>query len=225
NYLYDETQVKLTGMSRFDELKDNPEKQILILPTWRRSIRESYDKNTRSIYYDGFKNTDYFNFYNDLINNERLLEIMREKGYKGLFCLHPIHMKQWVDFDSNDVFKVNEGFINYNDEFERSSLMVTDYSSVLFDFTYLRKPVVYAHFDKDAFFESQIYDEGYFNYENDGFGPVCYDLDSTVDEIIKIIKNDCELEDKFSNRIENFYAFNDNKNCERIYNEIIKDEQ
>ncbi len=225
NYLYDESQVKLTGMSRFDDLKNNPQKQILILPTWRRSIRASYDVNTRSVYYDGFKNTDYFKFYNSLINNERLLKVMREKGYKGLFCLHPIHMKQWVDFEGNDVFNINEGFINYNDEFERSSLMVTDYSSVLFDFTYLRKPVVYSQFDKEAFFENQIYDEGYFSYEKDGFGPVCYDLDKTVDEIIKLIENDCQLEQKYRDRIDSFYAFNDNKNCERIYNAIIESDK
>jgi len=220
NYLYDDTQVKLTGMSRFDELNNNPKKQVLILPTWRRSIRESFDKNTRSVYYDGFKNTEFFKFYNGLINNERLLKVMREKGYKGLFCLHPIHMKQWVDFQNNDVFDVNEGFINYNDEFERSSIMVTDYSSVLFDFTYLRKPVVYTHFDKESFFETQIYNEGYFNYENDGFGPVCYDLENAVDEIIKIIENDCRIEEKYLNRINDFYEFNDKKNCERIFNEI-----
>ena len=53
---------------------------------------------------DGFKDTDYFKFYNGLINNERLLSVMREKGYKGLFCLHPIFMKQSVDFEQNDVF-------------------------------------------------------------------------------------------------------------------------
>lgn len=223
NYLYNESQVKLTGMSRFDALKNKPKKQILILPTWRRSISESYDINTHSVYYDGFKNTEFFKFYNGLINNEKLLEAMNKKGYKGLFCLHPIHMKQWCDFEGNNVFKINKGFINYNDEFMRSSLMVTDYSSVLFDFTYLRKPVVYSQFDKEEFFEAQIYDEGYFNYENDGFGPVCYDLESTVNEIIKLIENDCELDQKYSDRIESFYAFNDKKNCERIFNEIIND--
>ena len=225
NYLYDESQIKLTGMSRFDELKNNPEKQILILPTWRRSIRKSYDVNTRSVYYDGFKDTEYFKFYNSLINNERLLAVMREKGYKGLFCLHPIHMKQWVDFDGNDVFTVNEGFIDYNDVFEKSSLMVTDYSSVLFDFTYLRKPVVYSQFDKEDFFKNQIYDEGYFSYEKDGFGPVCYDFEKTVDEIINLIQNDCELEPKYRGRIDNFYAFNDSNNCERIYKAIIEDDK
>lgn len=49
--------------------------------------------------------------------------------------------------------------------------MVTDYSSVAFDFAYMKKSLVYAQFDREAFFEGQTYDEGYFNYETDGFGP------------------------------------------------------
>ena len=124
----------------------------------------------------------------------------------GLFCIHPIHMKQTVDFTENDVFKVNEGYIDYNDVFAHSSMMITDYSSVLFDFAYLRKPVVYTHFDKEDFFAGQIYDEGYFSYENDGFGPVCYDMESTVDAIVAIMERECENEQKYLDRINKFYA-------------------
>lgn len=220
-YYYKPNQIVVTGQTRFDDLYNNPEKLILILPTWRRSIRESYDSNTTSVYFDGFKETEYFKYYNGLINNERLLKAMREKGYKGLFCIHPIHMKQSVDFEENDVFSVNEGYVDYNDVFARSSLMVTDYSSVLFDFAYLRKPVVYTHFDKEEFFAGQIYDEGYFSYENDGFGPVCYDMDSTVDAIIAAIDRDCKNEEMYLERLNSFFAYDDKNNCERAYKAII----
>ena len=146
---------------------------------------------------------------------------MREKGYKGLFCIHPIHMKQSVDFEANDVFSVNEGYVDYNDVFARASLMVTDYSSVLFDFAYLKKPVVYTQFDKEEFFAGQIYDEGYFSYENDGFGPVCYDMDSTVDAIIEELERGCQNEEKYLERLDRFFAYDDKNNCERAYKALI----
>ncbi len=221
NYYYKNKNVVIAGQSRFDDLYEDTQKQILILPTWRKSIKESYDENTTSVYYDGFKNTEYFRYYNGLINNERLLGKMKEYGYTGLFCIHPIHMKQTVDFTENSVFKVNDGYIDYNDVFARSAMMITDYSSVLFDFAYLRKPVVYTHFDKESFFEGQIYDEGYFSYENDGFGPVCYDMESTVDAIIAAMERDCKNEQKYLDRINSFYAYSDKNNCERIYNAIM----
>ena len=223
-YGYAPEQVKLTGMTRFDELKNGDRKQILIMPTWRRSIRGSYDPvSTVSIYYDGFRETAFFRFYNGLINDERLLEAMRRKGYRGLFCLHPIMKEQWQDFIGNDVFTVNRGFVDYNRVFEDSSLMVTDYSSVLFDFAYLRKSVVYAQFDKKEFFEAQIYDQGYFDYERDGFGPVCCDYESTVDTLIRYVENDCVDPPEYVRRVDRFFAFSDRRNCERAFDVIVND--
>lgn len=222
DYLYTDKEVKLTGLARYDLLEDRREKKVVVIPTWRTSIKESYNEKTESVYFDGFRETDYFKFYNSLINNERLLSKMREKGYKGLFCLHPIHSKQSVDFSGNDVFAVNEGFVDYRNVFSTSALMVTDYSSVFFDFSYLRKPVIYAQFDREEFYEAQNYEEGYFTHERDGFGPVCYDIDSTVDAMIALLERDCVIEDKYLERIEGFYGFNDKNNCERIYNAIVE---
>lgn len=226
NYLYDESVVKLTGLPRHDNLlrlNKSAEKKLLIIPTWRRSIKGSYDNATgESIYFEDFTDTDYFKFYNSLINNKKLLECMRKYNYKGLFCLHPTHSEQFIDFESNDCFKVNEGYVDYQSEFCSSSLLVTDYSSVFFDFAYLKKPVIYSQFDKDSFFDgSHVYEKGYFDYEDNGFGPVCYTLEETVDAIIKSIINDCKLDSMYLERINDFYAYSDGKNCERVYNEII----
>ncbi len=221
SYFYNGDEVRLTGLARYDELDNKTEKLIVVIPTWRRSIKESYDSETRSVYFDGFKDTDYFKFYNSLINNQRLLEAMRAKGYKGVFCLHPIHKEQYIDFQANDVFEVNHGFVNYKDIFSRGALLVTDYSSVAFDFSYLRKPIIYAQFDKEDFFSGQIFDEGYFSYTRDGMGPVCADLESTVDEMISLIGNDCALAPEYAEKVEKFFAYGDKENCKRIYDAIL----
>ena len=193
----------------------------MILPTWRKIIEGSYDtKTNKSVYYEKFKETEYFRFYNDLINNERLVAAMKEKGYTGLLCMHPMHIEQCRDFDSNEVFAVNDGLVDYQTEFIEGSLLVTDYSSVAFDFAYLKKPVVYAQFDKEEFYKKHTYSEGYFSYEDDGFGPVCMDLDSTVDAIIKAIENDCGNTEEYIERTERFYPYNDAHCCKRIYEYI-----
>lgn len=220
-YLYTKDQIIITGLPRYDLLYEDTKKQILVLPTWRRAIKESYDKNTSSVYFDGFVNTDFFKFYNGLINDERLLKAMREKGYKGLFCLHPIHMKQSVDFKANDVFKINKGFVDYNKVFAESSVLVTDYSTIAFDFAHLCKPIVYSQFDKEEFYQNQVYDQGFFDYEVDGFGPVCKDKDSVVDELISLINNNCE--NKYIDRVKDFFVYLDDNNCKRVYDAIIND--
>ena len=232
DYYYTPDIPILSGFPRHDNLmrmqkaqnKEEKKKKVLVIPTWRKSIKGSYNPVTgESIYYSEFKNTDYFRFYNDLISDKRLCECMKKHGYTGLFCMHPSHTKQYIDFTPNDVFTVNHGYVDYQKEFTESSLLVTDYSSVFFDFAYLKKPIVYSQFDKDEFFKGEhAYKKGYFSYEDDGFGPVCLDLDSTVNAMIAEIEKDCRNDPKYIQRIEDFYPYFDENSCQRVYEYICK---
>ena len=102
----------------------------------------------------------------------------------------------------------------YRDMFAQNKLLVTDFSSVAFDFAYLRKPVLYVHFDTNH------YQEGYFDYERDGFGEVVYNLEDTVNKMIEYMTNECKLKEEYRVRIDNFFAFNDRNNCQRVYERI-----
>ena len=58
-------------------------------------------------------------------------------------------------------------------------------------------------------------------YEDDGFGPVCYDLDSAVDALIKIIDNDCKND--YIDRVENFFVNIDKNNSKRVIDAVLAD--
>ena len=100
--------------------------------------------------------------------------------------------------------------------------MITDYSSAVFDFAYLRKPIIYTHFDSQDFFGGKhTVKPGYFDFERDGFGEVEYDLESTVNRIIEYMENGCQLKDMYRERIDKFFAHNDKNNCQRIYDKVM----
>ena len=224
-YIYTKNEVKLLGFPRFDKLTDNSKKKIVFMPTWRKKITESMKvKNNSSVreYSPLFKDTEYFKFYNRLINDERIVEVLKQKGYKGKFYIHPNLEQQAIDFQSNECIEVSTEITNYNKEFAENNLLITDFSSVAFDFAYLKKPIIYTQFDQEIFFSEQLYDKGYFDYDKDGFGPLCFDYESSVNEIVKYIQNDCKLEEKYMERIERFYTFHDKNNCKRVYEEILK---
>ena len=101
---------------------------------------------------------------------------------------------QIKDFQDNDTICLVRDGIDYQEEFQKNALLITDFSSVAFDFAYLKKPVIYAQFDRDTFFQGQVYDKGYFDYERDAFGPVCYDYEATVHTIIRYVENGCRLD-------------------------------
>lgn len=220
---FDERNLWLTGLARFDNLYHDEQKVICFSPTWRQWLMNPINEDgTRTPNMKAFKNSSCYNFYQSILNNKKLLKSAEKNGYKIWFCDHPFLRNfdaEIYNFDSN-IEIVND---RSSDELNaKTNLMITDYSSCVFDFAYLRKPVLYIQFDKETFFKNHSFvGEGYFDYERDGFGEVEYDMDSAVDRIIEYMKTDCELKDKYRERIDKFFEFSDNKNCERIYEHII----
>lgn len=221
DYYYDEKQLWLTGMPRYDLLYNNKEKIIAVMPTWRKYLNDYNDQGVwKGV--SNFQKTEYYNFYNTLINEKKFIEYLKINGYKLLLVLHP-NMQKYADlFDKNETIIIQKSNdVIYRDVFAKSAMLITDYSSVSFDFAYLKKPLIYCQFDKELIWsEAHIGKEGYFDYEKDGFGDVTYSLEDTIEIIKDYIKNDCEIKDLYLKRIMNFFKYSDNKNCERVYRRV-----
>lgn len=223
NYCYDENQVWLTGFPRFDRLYDDSQKEITIMPTWRKYLSGSWDPDTDlwSLIPD-FEKSNYFKFYNGLLNHEKLIKAAQKYGYKINFFPHPTLQPHIGRFTKNENVDFLPKGTAYRDVYAKSSLVVTDYSSAVFDFSYLRKPLIYTQFDTEEFYAgSHIAERGYFDYQRDGFGEVESDLDSAVDRIIEYMENGCVLKNEYRQRIDSFFAFDDKNNCERVYKKLI----
>ena len=213
--------VKLTGLPRYDYLENNPENEIVVAPTHRLYLLSNkVSRLGKRGYSSEFRDTEYFKFYNRLINDERLLAAMKEKGMRGKFILHPLLSNQIEDFQDNEHFTLC-GSGSYGQLLSGGNVWVSDYSSATFDFAYLGKPVVYAQFDRDRFRKEHTYRPGYFDYEKDGFGPVCYDYESTVREMLLLIKGGCNTAETYRQRSRLFFAYHDRRNCARVYDSIV----
>lgn len=213
--------LKLTGIGRYDGLINNDQKQILLSPTWRmyNAMPVTTSEGEQRAYNPEFKTTTYYKIYNDLINNKKLIDTAKRTGYKIKYVLHPILSSQVDDFTPDPYVEVvsSVGDFNYETAFQQSSLMVTDYSGVQFDFAYMKKPLVYFH-------PSQLpahYEDGGFFYDTMGFGEICTESDELVDLLCEYMENNCQMKEKYLKRVEDFYKFDDHNNCERIYKEIL----
>lgn len=218
-YGYKKEELRLTGIPRYDGLINNSKKQILITPTWRRSIASKVQNGKIRPYNSSFKDTSYFKLYNSLINNEKLINKAEEEGYKIIYLLHPTYAAQKNDFSGNKITEIltfDTGF-SYEKLLTESSLMITDYSGVQFDFAYMRKPIVYSHFkDVPPYFE-----EGSFNYETMAFGEICTDIDEIVEMVCGYIDSNCKMKPVYMERCNEFFEYNDTNNCKRIYEESL----
>ena len=209
-YNYDKNVVQLLGLPRYDTLENQKDKkQIIIMPSWRRDLDHKSNEYV--------KNNEFFKKFNSLINNERLIEKARESNYEIIFKPHP-KVYAYIDlFDRNDYVKIDYDKERYQTLFNNGSLMITDYSSVSFDFAYLYKPVLYYQYGDDYHFDIE---DSYFDYETMGFGEVVKTEEELVDLTIKYIEKNCELDDEYAKRISDFFIFTDKNNCKRVHDKI-----
>ncbi len=209
--------LKLTGVPRYDGLKNRAEKIIVLSPTWRMNSAVPVSKNegVARDYNPHFRETDYYRIYNSLINDPRLLASAKKHGYRIQYVLHPIVSPQAEDFTKNDFVEIipSTGDMSYEKIFCEGALMVTDFSGVQFDFAYMRKPVVYLHHQDIP----QHYEEGTFHYTTMGFGEICKTNEELIDVLCRYMENNCEMPDIYRERADDFFYYSDHNNCERIY--------
>lgn len=221
DYYYTPKEVWLTGLPRHDALIHNEKNYITVMPTWRKTLSGGTDAAGVWKIGDDFAESNYFKFYNELLNHERLLTEAKKYGYQICFMPHP-NVKPAMGLFTHhpDVIFWDETKV-YREAFAESNLLVTDYSSAVFDFAYLRKPIIYCQFDREEFFSGgHSYVEGYYNYLEDGFGEVEENLEALVERIIEYMENGCALKEKYAKRIDKTFAWHDRNCCKRVLDKI-----
>ena len=220
-YMFD-NEVVLTGLPRFDKLTDNKEKMILIAPTWRTYLSGPINSEGFHDVNENFDESEYYKRYCNLLSNEEMLKKLKENGYKILFLLHP-GFKLYEGFFKkleNDIIEVkNVENIKYSEIFEKLSLLITDYSSIIFDVAYLKKPMLLYQFDREEYF-TKHYKPGYFSYDNDGFGKIVKDEDELVNDIIKQVCNGPKMDEVYIERVNNTFVNIDKNNSKRVFEKI-----
>lgn len=216
-YNHPKSVVQLLGLPRHDfreRLEDK--KEIVVMPSWRRSLEHLTE--------DQFKDSEFYKTYNSLLNNEELIDFLDKEGYSLIFKPHHNLTRHLKYFDKHPLVEFDYGDKRsqhtYNDIFNHSSLIITDYSSAIFDFAYIKKPILYYHAVEDYHFDVK---NSFFNYETMGFGEIAKSEEGLVNLVMNYINRNCEMKDKYKKRVDNLFEFNDKNNCKRVYDFILND--
>ncbi|MDV7693808.1 CDP-glycerol--glycerophosphate glycerophosphotransferase [Pediococcus parvulus] len=207
---YPADSVLVSGLPRFDRLflkGTKVKKQILIIPTWRDWLRDD----------ETFKKSNYLSIYNSLINHSYFHELANE-GYKILFCLHPNAQQFLHYFDIPDyVIPISQGEAMVQDLIKESCLMLTDYSSVGIDFSFLDKPVIYYEFDQVRFLGKK---GSHLNLEHDLPGDVVYSEDQVIESLRRAHQRDFKISEINKEKSGKFLLKKDLNNSERVFEGI-----
>ncbi|MGL6107514.1 CDP-glycerol glycerophosphotransferase family protein [Romboutsia sp.] len=218
-----EDNVYVVGNARYDNLPTVKNgsatgcsraktRDILYTPTWRDWIKFNEGK---------FTDSEYFKNIMDFLNDKNLNKILDEKDINIKFYLHHL-MHEFIDdirenITGSRIIFLDKGVV-LADEIKSSAANITDYSSVAIDFLYMNRPILFYQFDVEKYKEEI---DSYIDLDNELFGSIAYNKEEAVNKLIEIIENDFEiLEDQKSERSK-FFRYNDNKNCDRIYECIL----
>lgn len=212
-----EKQFRLTGYPRNDSFVDKPKNEFI-------ENLISMNKGYRFVVYMP-THRNFGHSGNKHINIEEFQSLDKKLGDYHIKMLYKPHIHELKNFDgfehlfNNIIFAKDQSI--YGDVYSYLhyfDLLISDYSSVVYDFACSHKPVVLFPYDIDNYKNTDCGLEDF--YWTLPVGPFCYNWNDVISETNNLLANDSWSEQREKNN-RYFHEFNDGKNCERVYKAVL----
>ncbi|HHG9510439.1 TPA: CDP-glycerol glycerophosphotransferase family protein [Citrobacter amalonaticus] len=207
----DSNKVYVTGYPRFDKIaphKNESIRNILFFPTWR-SWLESVPVNE-------IEQSQYVRSVRDFLFDKKLRKYLIDNNI--VLYYKPHHKLKYLKFD--DACCNNIKFLGPSDDLSlfirEADLLITDYSSVAWDFLYNNRKVLFFIFDMEEYIKYQGLYYDVRTSKSHG-----YSLTGTgMRELV--IQSCTEIKFYHSDMAEDFFKYRDTENCYRLLNLILE---
>ena len=214
NYKYNDSYIYKAGLPRYDQFhlfkRNNSEKKcILISFTYRKYNNKIYNISLFK------KNIE------KLLNDNNLISFLKMKNIELIYIQHHYDVLRKRPLHPN-IFHYakyrNQSYLSHY--IQQCSLLITDFSTICFDFMFLNKPVLFYLIDlKDKInFEEKDYMK-YDKNNNIYFGNVFSEQKSLIKRIEYYINKNFEIDDKLIKNYNSIFYYKNNI-TERIINII-----
>lgn len=210
----------VAGLPRWDELKKEKkaEKMIFVFFTWRISFGK-WNTNFKL----PLTETTYYKKFVSLLKNKKLNKLLVDNNIKLVYGFHHSLLDQ-----CREKFQLNENFEmadtnNISQYIKKTNLLITDYSSIAFDFLYLDIPSIFYrldHLDKDLN-QVDIEDMHYSTSKDSQIFNTFYDETTAVNKIEYYVNNNFELEPENIKIANNFFNIK-NDICKILTDKLLK---
>ena len=222
-YKFSEREVALTGFPRHDrlyELTKTPTKpigttRIVIMPTWRKYLEGLLNRENGL---DEYRASEFVQQWQGLLTGHYMSALCERPGIEVILLPHPGIDQHWKDLKlPAKMQRVSYLGDDIQDLLSGADVVVTDYSSQAFEGAFCHATCVYFQFDRDEFFAGgHIGSTGYFDYERDGFGPVCSNRVDFEETIQQVIDGTHPSLSEYRRRIEELFPWRDGNSSKRV---------
>lgn len=214
NFGYSNDDLIISGFSRWDGFVDHSHEnnKIFVMPTWRNWLEDIDDVD--------FIKTNYYKNYKALIESKDLEFLLFKYDLELNFYLHPkiiYHLDKFKTFSSR-IKMIDFGEVSVRDLLMQSKLLITDYSSVAWDFLYLGKPVIFYHFDLNEYAK---YQGAYIDLKTELPGKVSYNEQDLIDAIKGTLEDYDSERINAKNERDKMFSQGYESCSEKIYNSLV----
>lgn len=204
--------VVITGYPRNDAIvksmgsnrNKTDTRKILYMPTFRGQEKSSFDL------FEKFG----FDF-------ERMEQFLNKENMTLYIKLHPLNqptgqfLKKIADTAHIMFFKQTDIY----DKIGNFDILITDYSSIYFDFLLLDKPIVFAPFDMKHYLKKDR--KLYYEYNDVTPGPKAFNWIEVEQQLNKIANHSQDYHKERQDLKKRFHLYLDAESSDRVYNQII----
>lgn len=213
-----EKKLIVTGFPRFDRYPPNqPSKEvknILMMMTWREWL---FDLTKEE-----FINSSYFKNTTGLLKHKGIQQLLADHNLHMNIALHPF-MKKFENYftgmtDNEHGIK----FLDFNQEtieysIDHNDMLLTDITSVSWDFLYLNKPIIFYMFDQQEYLEKR---GTYLNLDSDLYGYKADSIDHVYEYLKKIIEEKITYNEWYP-KAADYIDYFDQDNCKRLTKRVM----
>jgi CDP-glycerol glycerophosphotransferase len=202
-------QVRVTGLPRFDTLLAPPEAPpagLLVIPTWRSRITSRQQ----------FVESEFLARWRGFLTRPGI-RALAGNGEQVSVILHP-NMRVFADVlesFGHDVFR--QGERDVQGLMREHAALVTDYSSVAFDFALQERPVFYFQFDREAYFRGT---SSHLDLDAELPGPVFTDEEALAGAVVASAAAGFPMEGEYRERARRFFPAHDRNSSRRAYRSV-----
>ena len=207
-----DSEVVVTGYPRTDPqfvasktIHRNPPRKVIFMPTFRSAMGSTVD------FFEPFEF--------DFAAVEKLLEDNNIELWVRLhrYNYPPPHIAEKIQ-KSDSIFFQEKSDIY--EELNQYDLLITDLSSILFDYLLLDKPIVFSAFDMDTYIKRDR--ELYYRYEEITPGPKGENWTEVMQHVLELLNDPSIYEEERAQIKNRFNTYHDGSSSERVYTHVVK---
>lgn len=211
------------GMPRFDYFSNSsagkPSNRVLFAPSWRKMLVATVDR--RQVPVSAFYSSTFFKSYYDFLHSSELSAFLEKEDLYLDVQFHPMFSCYDQAFELDGMERIH--LVHFSNAADYACC-ITDFSSIMFDYIYLDKPVISYFPDKKEFSAGiHTYREFCFPLDETGFVMPAENGDMVIDRLNYLCRNQMKMTADIQARADKLFFSREPSHRDALYKMLTRE--